>query len=190
MPKQSAASGAFSRYHHPFSLKLDAEQFAVGRDAIDNKDVHGRFARLAFGVFKVFISVNKSSVTKGCRFERETLMVCCGQLLELAAGLAMSISRVAWRPLSTGMAMSMRMTSGWRIYAIFTASRPFRACPTTLKQPSFFNSAHIPCRTGAWSSAISTVIFLSFLRRPVVEGVIIWRTSADVNANCRGIAMG
>ncbi len=79
-------------------------------------------------------------------------------MITFAAGSAARICRVASSPLSTGIAMSIRITFGFSDFAISTASRPVFASPATKNSPSTSSSAHSPCRTIAWSSASSTVM--------------------------------
>src|SRR3990172_8084436 len=68
------------------------------------------------------------------------------------------ISRVASRPPSFGIAISMRTTSGFNLPVISMASRPISASPITSIPPCVSIIARIPSRTRAWSSAMSTVI--------------------------------
>src|SRR6266404_1225212 len=80
------------------------------------------------------------------------------------------IRRVASKPLSSGMAMSMTTTSGRSCFAIWTAWRPFSASPTMAMSGSASKSTWNPCRTMAWSSASRTVILLIRTSLFQVEG--------------------
>ena len=63
------------------------------------------------------------------------------------------IWRVASMPLSTGIEISIRMTSGTSFCAILTASSPSLASPTTLNSASRESDSCMLSRTTAWSSA-------------------------------------
>ena len=73
------------------------------------------------------------------------------------------ICRVACRPSSTGMRMSMRMTSGRSSAARATASWPFTASPTTSMSGWAFSRMEKPDRTMPWSSAITTLMLTARL---------------------------
>ncbi len=73
-----------------------------------------------------------------------------------AAASAATISRVASMPLSSGMRMSIRTTSGSSAATWRTASRPLTASPTTSMSGIAPSSTENPSRTIIWSSAIST----------------------------------
>src|ERR1041384_4619638 len=77
----------------------------------------------------------------------------------LMSGSSLRIWRVASRPLSVGMAMSMSTTSGRSLRARPTAWRPVSASPTTAISCSASSNARKPRRTTVWSSASSTFIF-------------------------------
>src|SRR3990172_596936 len=62
-------------------------------------------------------------------------------------------------PSISGMEMSMTMTSGVRLRASSTASRPLEASPTTSISGSMSRRARSPERSTAWSSARRTRIF-------------------------------
>src|SRR3990172_3227816 len=62
-------------------------------------------------------------------------------------------------PSISGMEMSMTMTSGVRLRANSTASRPLEASPTTSMSGSMSRRARSPERSTAWSSARRTRIF-------------------------------
>ena len=66
------------------------------------------------------------------------------------------IRRVASRPSSSGIRMSMRITSGCRRAAWTTASRPLLASATTSMSGSSASSSRKPARTIDWSSTTST----------------------------------
>jgi hypothetical protein len=76
-----------------------------------------------------------------------------------------AMARVASRPSTPGMRMSISTTSGRSALARRSASSPSAASPTT-SIPSWASSrARNPARTSAWSSASSTRINLCSLRR-------------------------
>src|SRR3990172_9061067 len=62
-------------------------------------------------------------------------------------------------PSISGMEMSMTITSGVRLRASSTASRPLEASPTTSMSGSMSRRARSPERSTAWSSARRTRIF-------------------------------
>src|SRR5215207_920505 len=67
-----------------------------------------------------------------------------------------AIRRVASRPSTSGMRMSIRTMSGWSARARSTASAPVEASPTTSMSSARSSSIRKPERTSAWSSASST----------------------------------
>src|SRR6478736_119339 len=73
-------------------------------------------------------------------------------------GTSCVIWRVASRPLSCGIAMSMTMTCGCSFLASWRAWRPVSASPSTSMSDSTASSERRPWRTTVWSSARSTVI--------------------------------
>src|SRR3990172_2139406 len=83
---------------------------------------------------------------------------CAERTRTLVVGTALRIRRVASRPLSSGIAMSMTTTAGRSALVSFTAWRPVSASPTTWMSPSDSRRARSPSRTTLWSSASSTVI--------------------------------
>ena len=74
-----------------------------------------------------------------------------------------TICRVAWIPSSTGMLMSIRITSGSRRLAVETAVSPFEAAPTTTIPGMASTMRWMRARTWSWSSAIRTRISASFM---------------------------
>ncbi len=84
--------------------------------------------------------------------------LCAERMRTLVAGSALRICRVASRPLSSGIAMSMTTTPGRSFLVSCTAWRPVCASPTTSMSPSASSNARSPSRTIAWSSASRTVI--------------------------------
>ncbi|CAM5480413.1 hypothetical protein SALBM217S_06998 [Streptomyces griseoloalbus] len=79
---------------------------------------------------------------------------------------AATISRVASMPLSSGMRMSIRTTSGASSRTCSTASRPLTASPTTSMSGMALSSTEKPSRTIIWSSAIRTRMVMRHPRPP------------------------
>src|SRR4051812_6856710 len=73
-------------------------------------------------------------------------------------GRSARIWRVAWKPSITGIAMSIRTTSGSIDRASSTASRPSRAWPATSIRSSVARIASRACANSRWSSAMRTRI--------------------------------
>src|SRR5215216_7140082 len=69
-----------------------------------------------------------------------------------------TIRRVASRPSSTGMRMSISTTSGRVERASSTAAAPSPASPTTSMSPASSSRARNPARTSPWSSTSRTLI--------------------------------
>src|SRR2546423_7326835 len=86
---------------------------------------------------------------------------------------------VAWNPSITGMAMSIRMTSGFRARARRTASAPSAACPTTSILSFVARMASRACANMRWSSAMTTSIFSGVLTAASKSG-------PTLNVNCYG----
>ena len=90
-----------------------------------------------------------------------------------AALSAARMRRVACRPSSSGMRMSIRMTVGSKRAALSTASSPLLASATTSMSSSPASSMRKPARTIDWSSATSTRIVIV---RPAPSGSRVLRT--------------
>ncbi len=73
-----------------------------------------------------------------------------------------TIRRVAAMPSSTGIRMSIRVTSGTSSETIATASSPLPASPTTSKSLSPSSSERNPARTMPWSSTIASRMVMSW----------------------------
>src|SRR5450759_683090 len=71
-----------------------------------------------------------------------------------AAGASRMIRLMACTPSTSGMTMSIRITSGRTVHASSTASAPFTASATTVKPPIRSQSWRRPWRIRVWSSAI------------------------------------
>ena len=80
------------------------------------------------------------------------------------AGCLAVISRVAAMPSSSGMRMSISTTSGSSRPALWIASWPLEASPTTSRSGWFSSTSRNPARTSDWSSAIRTRMLM---RRPI-----------------------
>ena len=93
--------------------------------------------------------------------------LCAESMSTLVAGTALSTWRVASRPLSSGMAMSINTTSGRSFLASATAWRPSCASPTTSRSSSSSSILRNPSRTIMWSSASRTVILFI-----IIQGLI------------------
>ena len=87
-----------------------------------------------------------------------------------AAGSAARMRRVACRPSSSGIRMSIRTTVGWNRAALLTASSPFLASATTSMSSSPSSSNRKPARTIDWSSATRTPIVMACRRLRGVVG--------------------
>src|SRR5690349_10160305 len=79
-------------------------------------------------------------------------------MMTRAEGISCTICRVASKPLSRGMAMSMTTTCGMNFLASWTAWRPVSASATTSMSGSAIRRERRPWRTKVWSSARRTVI--------------------------------
>ena len=77
-----------------------------------------------------------------------------------ACSSAARMRRVASRPSSSGMRMSISTTAGRKRLALSTASSPLLASATTVMPGSPESRRRKPARTIDWSSATSTLIVI------------------------------
>ncbi len=75
-----------------------------------------------------------------------------------AVGVSRRFWRMACTPSTSGMTISIRITSGCVVRASATTSLPFCASATTVKPPSPSQSWRKPWRIRVWSSAIRSLI--------------------------------
>ena len=100
------------------------------------------------------------------RTSRTTWSLSCMVRIRMRiCGVAARICLAASSPLRFGMPMSSRMTSGFNVSAIATASRPSLASPHTAQPGCASSRKRMPLRATSWSSAIRIRSGFEFTRQ-------------------------